>query len=96
MPFRLLRFRLRTILVAMVVIGLVASRCRFQTFEDVTGRHHWLFVNGMEWSGIGIYRQGIAYYDKAGTHHDISGLFTFATCPCCGQSWRWDGERYLE
>ena len=87
------RFGLRTLLIAMVVIGFVACRCRFETFNAVDGRHHWLSVNGVGFSAVGIYGRSLEYYDRAGLHHDFSAVFSFKTCPYYGKNWEWDRER---
>ena len=111
MPLRLPRFRLRTILIAIVFIGLVLSRCEFEQSERVTAFR----VVGIGVSHVGIHVPSqeeheltyqffgetiepftIWYSDLAAAEHRLSALFSFKECPCCGKSWEWDGEKYVE
>lgn len=106
---RLRRFRLRTILIAVVVIGLVLSRCELKPDDGsgvilkFHGSHntflmkHWQSRADRDLlASFGMTEVISGYYDRTGTIHRFSALFSFKTCPCCGQSWEWDGETYVE
>lgn len=97
---RLLRFRLRTILIAMVVIGLVLSRCEFRQIREPS--QSWLFgLHGTRRAMVFVVlkterpRVTFHYTDRVGWGHTLSALFAFDTCPCHGYSLKWDGERYV-
>lgn len=104
MPLRFPRFRLRTVLIAMVVIGLVASRSELHIGESASG----LTVRGIRYSSVSFdwptpfgskiwpVEPNVCYYDREDNWHEIAALFSFSTCPCCGKSWEWDGQRYVE
>ena len=105
---RLPRFRLRTILIAMVLVGLVASRLSVQHVE---GMAYILDLHAVGHAGICVFyfsdkvveetdssRVEINYMDRADKVHRLFAIFSFNTCPCCGQSWEWDSEKggYVE
>ena len=108
MPLRLPRFRLRTLLIAMVLLGLVLSRCR--VVSDEPGLIIW--IRGSSPASLvfwwptrpvrdhlrkaGFDVPTLGYNDRSGNWHKPSALFSFKECHCCGQSWEWDGERYVE
>lgn len=102
MPLRIPRFRLRTILIAMVLVGFALSRMKYVHSRE---GHVWngIKFRGINRSGIQVMFKGawfshVSYFDRAGRfHHDLP-LFSFDRCSCCGKSWQWDWKKgeYVE
>lgn len=101
MPLRLPRFRLRTLLIAIVVIGVAASRCELVNYNIGPT----MKIHGAGNSFVAVVRPPkrrreawleFGYVDRAGWSHGFDALFSIRACPCCGKSWEWDGERYVD
>lgn len=98
MKLRLPRFRLRTILIAMVAIGLILAPCRVLVYDEYPG--FFFQFRGIDHSLVYRHvafepRSEFMYVDRAGQVHSISALFSSESCPCCGKNWEWDGARYV-
>lgn len=111
MPLRLPRFRLRlrTILIAMVVIGFVASRCEVDTARGLVIKMHgskscYLLVMAMNAEARRTaqppipHRLMFFYVDRENQAHHIAGMFSFHSCWKCTKRWQWneDRQRYVD